>query len=134
MFKIYLGNAEIYRGLFFKCASLIKGPNELPWRVLHLQWHNRSRHRVLKLTPQFVGIGGAIGYPLLSNAFPPGGRALLMKPLQQPIARDCLLTDDSVSSLSPLFINDISTHHQYLCSPATQTQPVEKRIGAEQCF
>ena len=42
--------------------------------------------------------------------------------------------DDSVSPLSPLFINDISTHHEYQCSPATQTQPVEKHLGAEQCF
>ena len=60
--------------------------------LLHLQWQSVSSHRVLKLTQQFGGIGGAIGYPLLSNCqCPPGGRALLMKPLQQPIARDCLL-------------------------------------------
>ena len=60
--------------------------------LLHLQWQSVSSHRVLKLTQQFGGIGGAIGYPLLSSCqCPPGGRALLMKPLQQPIARDCLL-------------------------------------------
>ena len=72
----YLGNDKIYGGLF----------------LLHLQWQSVSSHRVLKLTQQFGGIGGAIGYPLLSSCqCPPGGRALLMKPLQQPIARDCLL-------------------------------------------
>ena len=32
--------------------------------------------------------------------------------------------------LRPLFINDISTHHQYQHSPATQTQPLEKHRGA----
>ena len=112
----YLGNAKIYGGLF----------------LLHLQWQSVSSHRVLKLTQQFGGIGGAIGYPLLSSCqCPPGGRALLMKPLQQPIARDCLLIDDSVSSLSPLFIDDISTHHQYPCSPATETQPVEKHFQVQ---
>ena len=36
-----------YMADFFKGASLIKGLNELPWIVLHLQWQSRSRHRVL---------------------------------------------------------------------------------------
>ena len=116
----YLGNAKIYGGLF----------------LLHLQWQSVSSHRVLKLTQQFGGIGGAIGYPLLSSCqCPPGGRALLMKPLQQPIARDWLLH-------RWLCIFSVSSVHQWYFHPSpipvftshTDAASWKAFPGAEQCF
>ena len=45
------------------------------------------------------------------NACPPGGRAQLMKPLQQPIARDCLLH-------GWLCISSVSSLHQWYFHPS----------------